>query len=105
MERLSHEARAERRRQIAESAREGLFKEELMFEYEVGETTVKKSCREFGVTLQKHPAGIEEKCFRFLRLVQNGATPRAAARHLAIGPEMRERIVKAAILVGFIKKH
>lgn len=103
MPELTQEERRVRRSRIADAARQGLFKEEIMHEFEVSSTTVKVACREHGVKLRKHPAGVEEKCCRFLRLVLNGASVEAAARHLGIGEEMREKLREAAKITTFIK--
>jgi transposase-like protein len=103
MDRMSHEERRERREEIVKAAMSGKYKRQLMEEFDVEETTVKKACREAGVSIRKHPAGLEEKCFRFARLVSNGASPHVAAIHLDMSPEFRERVLEAAELTGFFE--
>lgn len=99
---MNHLQRRARREQIVEDARQGMLKEQIMQKHEVSETTVKTVCREANVVLQKYPAGIEEKCFRWLRLIQNGVTPEGAAIHLGCNPLTLDRLIAAARLTGFI---
>lgn len=99
---LSHEQRRVRREEIALAAQQGMYKEHIMMKFDVSSTTVKTACRNAGVPLNKHPAGIEEKCFRFLRLVKNGVSNEAAASHLGINEETQKRICSAARLAGFL---
>ena len=103
MDRMSQEDRRKRREDIVKAAMSGKYKRQIMEEFDVEETTVKKACREAGVPIRKHPAGIEEKGFRFVRLVLNGASPYDAAIHLDMSDEVRERVLEAAELTGFFE--
>jgi len=103
MGRLSHEERRLRRQRLAEAAQQGLYLQQIMALFDVSATTVKTACRVAGVPLNKSGLSVEEQCFRFLRLIQNGASPEAAAATLGINEYMQGRIVSAAKVAGFIK--
>lgn len=104
MSRMSHAERQRRRQMIVRDAKEGVLKELLMQRYGVSETLVKSCCQDAGVVLQRSPVPLEEKCFRFLKHLQNGASAEAAAAHLGINQRMRERMLRAATNAGFLSQ-